>query len=55
MQIHRFPELSLLIDATSSHLTSLIQTLQTDSGEARIVLTGGTAGIALLKLSLIHI
>ena len=49
MQIHRFPELSLLIDATSSHLTSLLQTLQTDGGEARIVLTGGTAGIALLK------
>ena len=42
MQIHRFPELSLLIDATSSHLTSLLQTLQTDGGEARIVLTGGT-------------
>lgn len=49
MQIHRYPELASLIDATSTHLTSLLSNLQRDGGVARIVLTGGTAGIALLE------
>lgn len=54
--IQRFPELSSLIDASASQLVSLISTIQADprggahgDGRARIVLTGGTAGITLLE------
>ena len=51
-----FSELSALIDATSNLLITEIDTIQSDprggahgDGVVRLVLTGGTAGIALLK------
>lgn len=56
MQVHTFPELSSLVDATASSLTTLIRNIQSSptggvhhDGVARLVLTGGTAGIALLR------
>lgn len=56
MQVQRFTELDLLIDATASSLASLIGETQASAssglhgdGVARLVLTGGTAGIALLR------
>lgn len=54
--IRRFPELSSLIDASSADLTALLREIHSDpsggvhgDGRARVVLTGGTAGIALLR------
>ena len=56
MRIFRFQELSSLIDATASRLASLVRDIQSSpagglhgDGVARLVLTGGTAGIALLR------
>lgn len=56
MQVLTYPELPLLIDAAASSLTSLIREIQSSptggvhsDGAARVVLTGGTAGIALLR------
>jgi len=50
MEIQRFPELFSLIDGSSQRLSDTIRAIQHDSkGVARIVLTGGTAGIALLR------
>ncbi|MCP1387112.1 6-phosphogluconolactonase [Corynebacterium sp. TA-R-1] len=54
MQI--FPELPALIDAASARLIDTVTAIQNDprgganaDGTARLVLTGGTAGIALLR------
>lgn len=56
MQVQKFPELSSLIDATASSFTTLTRDIQSsptggvhEDGIARLVLTGGTAGIALLR------
>lgn len=50
MEIQRFPELVSLIDGSSQRLSDTIRAIQHDSaGVARIVLTGGTAGVALLR------
>lgn len=55
VKVRRFPELSLLIDATASSLFDIVEDTQASAssglhrdGVARLVLTGGTAGIALL-------
>lgn len=54
--VRTYPELSSLIDDTSAHLAALLSTIQSDphggvhgDGVARVVLTGGTAGVALLR------
>lgn len=56
MRIERFPGLELLIDAAAAQLTAALGDIHADpaggahdDGVARIVLTGGTAGIALLR------
>lgn len=56
MRIERFSELDLLIDASAQRLTQHLAAIHQDpaggvhgDGIARIVLTGGTAGIELLR------
>ena len=50
MEIQRFPELDSLIDGSSQRLTDTLLSIQSEpEGVARVVLTGGTAGIALLR------
>lgn len=43
-----YPDLASLIDDTATELSSLIADVQKDGDRAKIVLTGGTAGIKLL-------
>lgn len=56
MRIERFSGLELLIDAASAQLTATLRKIHADptggahgDGIARVVVTGGTAGIALLR------
>lgn len=56
MQVERFAGLDSLVDAAARQLTQLITAITSDDaggvnadGRARVVLTGGTAGIALLE------
>ena len=58
-----FNDLASLLDEATSRFTSLMTDVHAEGRTARVVLTGGTAGIALLErladedidLSLIHI